>query len=227
MQVRTIPSLPAHRVLLSVTACPPPKPGYYTEVEGEKGIPDYFLRSPKARQRKERTALKRPMPIYEFYCSDCHRIYRFLSRRPDVTKRPACPRCARPELERQISLFAVSRRVGGSSDEELPEPEIDEASLERAMETLGREAESLDEDDPRQAARLMRELYGATGLKLGPAMEEAIRRMESGEDPDTLEEELGDALEKEDPFSGAGIKNFRSLSKRLTRPAVDDNLYDL
>ncbi len=38
------------------------------------------------------------------------------------------------------------------------------------------------------------------GLKMGAAMEEALSRMERGEDPDKVEAEMGDLLEGEDPF---------------------------
>jgi putative FmdB family regulatory protein len=169
------------------------------------------------------------MPIYEFYCCDCHRVFKFLARRQGIDRRPACPRCERPELEKQVSLFAVSRgrkEVDAGEDGE-PELDLDEDKMERAMELLEREASDLDEDDPRQAAHLMRRLYDSTGLRLGPAMEEAIQRMESGEDPDAIEEQMGDALEAEDPFLGAGVKGIRGLRRRLLPPEVDDKLYDL
>ena len=59
-------------------------------------------------------------------------------------------------------------------------------------------------------------------------VEEAIRRMESGEDPDKIEEEMGDLLDAEDPLLGepAGGR-LRNLSKKLRPPNVDDTLYDL
>ena len=31
------------------------------------------------------------MPVYEFYCPDCHMIFNFLSRRIDTRKRPPPP----------------------------------------------------------------------------------------------------------------------------------------
>ena len=65
------------------------------------------------------------------------------------------------------------------------------------MEALAGEFEGVDEEDPRQAARLMRKLYDATGMKLGAGVEEAIRRMESGEDPDKIEKDVESVLPKE------------------------------
>jgi hypothetical protein len=92
---------------------------------------------------------------------------------------------------------------------------------------MARETESLDEDDPRQVARLMRKLYDSTGLPLGPGMEEAMRRLEAGEDPETIEEQMGDALESEDAVFGAegGVRS--AARRRIRPPAVDETLYEM
>jgi len=182
------------------------------------------------------------VPIYEFYCADCHTIYNFLSRRVNTTKRPSCPKCGRPKLERKVSRVAIGR--GGKKDDseggeggegegddfDLP-PGVDEKKLERAMMELASEAEHMDENDPRQMAQLMRKLSQATGLQFGGAMEEAIRRLEAGEDPDAIEEDLGDLLDEEEPFfqepSGEKKKKLRGIVRRLRPPNVDENLYDL
>ena len=173
------------------------------------------------------------MPIYEFYCRDCHTVFNFFARRANVAARPSCPRCGRPKLQREISRFAVARgarepaaaATGGEDD--LP-PGMDESKLEQVMEELGREADSLDEDDPRQAAQLMRKLHERTGMPLSGKMEEAMRRMEAGEDPDQIEQEMGDVLDEEDPLLGAEPgRRLRGLAKRLRAPAVDETLYDL
>jgi len=49
------------------------------------------------------------MPIYEFYCVDCHTVFNFFSRRIDTEKRPSCPRCGRPGLERRLQQFQQSQ----------------------------------------------------------------------------------------------------------------------
>jgi len=165
------------------------------------------------------------MPIYEFYCPACHRIFNFLSRSIDVERRPACPKCGRPDLSRRVSAFAISK---GRKEEAQDDPlaKLDESKLEKAMESLAGEAEGLNEEDPRQASRLMRKLFEATGMPIGGGMEEALRRMEAGEDMEKIEQDLGDVLE-EDPFS-AGLKQGGSAGlRRMLPPSVDSTLYEM
>jgi hypothetical protein len=74
---------------------------------------------------------------------------------------------------------------------------------------------------------MMRKLYESTGMQLGGGMEEAIRRMEAGEDPDKIEEEMGDLLDEDEPLFGNSVKKLRGLPKRFRPPEVDETLYDL
>ena len=162
------------------------------------------------------------MPIYEFYCETCNTVFSFFSRGVNTTKIPDCPKCRRA-LRRQMSLFAKVAR-GKEEPAEDGMPPLDEAKMEKAMAMLAGEAEKISEDDPRQAAQLMRKLTDATGLTLGAGMEEALNRLEKGEDPDRIEEEMGDLLEGEEPFL-AGGKEKRG--RRKPKPRVDETLYDL
>ncbi len=163
------------------------------------------------------------MPIYEFYCRDCNTIYNFFSKYVNTNKIPLCPRCKDSKLSRQASVFAVAGRAKEGSDaDDLP---FDESKMEKAMQMLEREAGNINEEDPKQAAALMRKLSDVAGLKLGSGMDEAIRRLERGEDPDSIESEMGDILEQEDPFSLSGKKGA-GRSKR-TAPLRDETLYDL
>ncbi len=93
------------------------------------------------------------------------------------------------------------------------------------MSMLAGEMDGIDEEDPRQAVRLMRKLSDMTGLHLGEGMEEALRRMERGEDLEQIEQEMGDLLESEEPFL-PGQKAAKG-TKRRTQPRVDETLYDL
>jgi putative FmdB family regulatory protein len=178
------------------------------------------------------------VPIYEFYCPDCHRVFSFLSRTVDTARRPACPRCHRADLSRRVSLFAISKGraepTKAPTDAEMPglPPGMDEHKLQAAMESLAHEAEGLDESDPRQGIQLMRRLFEATGMPIGKGMEEALRRIEGGEDPDKVEEEMGDLLEDALGLDGGaetpsdGRRRLGSLRRALP-PSVDPELHEL
>jgi putative FmdB family regulatory protein len=163
------------------------------------------------------------MPIYEFYCRKCNTLYSFFSRSVNTEKIPSCPRCKKVRLQRRMSVFAkISQRNEGAAPEAMPG--FDESMMEKAMEMLASEAGGIDENDPRQAARLMRKLTDATGLSLGEKMEEALARMEKGEDPEKIEEEMGDSISEDELFVMA---KKAAKGKKGAAPRVDDKLYDL
>ena len=175
------------------------------------------------------------MPMYEFFCPDCNTIYTFLSRTVNTDKKPACPQCKRPDLDRMISRFAVTGKAkepsagegpeGGGAMPDLP---IDEARMEKAMETLASQAEGIDEENPRQAADLMRKFSELTGLKLGDKMEDALSRIEAGEDPEALEKEM-EGLDESDLFKLDGIGEGATKSKAVKKraPMRDETLYEM
>jgi putative FmdB family regulatory protein len=163
------------------------------------------------------------MPMYEFYCHSCNTIYTFFSRTVNTEKTPDCPACKTSTLTRQVSRFSFtgSSKKDQESDSEYPDIPIDESKMERAMQALASEAENINEDDPRQAANLMRKLTDMTGLKLGDKMEDALSRMEAGEDPEAIEEQLGD-IDESDLF-----KVDSPRSSRQKRPVRDETLYEM
>ncbi len=171
------------------------------------------------------------MPIYEFYCADCHTLFSFLARTPNTRKRPGCPRCKRPRLERRASAFAISS--GRAERDPDDGPALDENGMDAAVARLASEAEQIDENDPRQIAGMMRRLFDAARMPMGDAMQEAVRRMEGGEDPDAIEAEMGDLLEGEDALfdesaTGEARGNrLRRLRRRVLPPQVDPTLHDL
>ena len=163
------------------------------------------------------------MPVYECFCPDCHTVFNFFSRRVDTETRPACPRCGRPDLARQASLFAISKRRSegdAECDPGLPAG-VDEERMMRALASMEGEMEALDDADPEQAARLMRRLFDASGLQLGGSMAEAIRRMEAGEDPDQIDGGTGrrpaGKTRSADPdrWQGGWSDALRSLRREL------------
>ena len=123
-----------------------------------------------------------------------------------------------------MSAFAFTGQAKETeAGEDLP---FDEGKMEKAMQMLAGEADRIDEDDPRQAANLMRKLTDMTGMELGEGMQEALRRMEGGEDPEQVEAEMGDLLESEDPFLLPAKKGRTGIAGRR-QPDRDETLYDL
>lgn len=166
------------------------------------------------------------MPIYEFYCPDCHTVFNFFSARIDTTSSPACPLCERAGLGRKPSRFATLQKTGaGDAAEGDFMAGLDETRLEGAMESLMQEMGGMENaEDPRAMGHVMRRFSELSGLEMGDRMEELIARMEAGEDPESLEQEMGDELD------GEGFDDFFKLEKavaRKRRPKVDDELYFL
>jgi putative FmdB family regulatory protein len=160
------------------------------------------------------------MPVYEFYCADCHAIFNFLSRRVNIQKRPACPRCNKLGLEKQVSPFAISKNLQQQAD---GLPDLDESRIEQAMMALAGEMENMNEEDPKAMASFMRKFSGMTGMHLGEGAEEALSRLEAGEDPEQIESEMGDLFDGDTLFQ----KKMKRFKKNYLPPEHDDTLYTL
>jgi hypothetical protein len=148
------------------------------------------------------------MPIYEYYCPDNHTIYQFYAKTLAQGKLvPRCPDNPKFRLRKLVSAFAVTS--GGKKDDvaELkPSPApggdpAEDARMEAAMGAMEKEFSSVDENDPRAMARMMRRMSELTGEKIDGEMEEVVRKLEEGADPDSLDEQLGgDAPGESDPY---------------------------
>lgn len=152
------------------------------------------------------------MPIYEFACDRCRKIYQFFFRSAAGSRKPSCPDCQRKGMRRLMSGFAVKKRTAGEGGADA-EPDLDPVRMERAMAKLERQMEGLDENNPREMGRFMRHMMKETGMELDAEMETAIRRLEAGEDPDRIEEDMGDVLSDGGP---AGESSY----------GYDDTLYE-
>ena len=165
------------------------------------------------------------MPIYEFACPKCRRIYSFLSKRVNPDRLPVCPKCGNKKLKREISRFAMSRGlkepVAATSGEEggPPMPDMDDPRVERAMMEMERDMEHLDENNPKHMAHMMRKMKDLMPPGSMPKeLDVAIKRLEAGEDPEKIEADMGDVLGDlmGGPEGGAGGGEY----------AKDSGLYD-
>jgi hypothetical protein len=148
------------------------------------------------------------MPIYEYYCQDNHTIYQFYAKTLAQGKLvPKCPDNPKFKLSKLVSAFAVTK--GGKGDESAePKPDTspgdpaEDARMEAAMGAMEKEFSGVDENDPKAMARMMRKMSDMTGEKIDGEMEEVVRKLEEGADPDSLEEQLGggEAPEGGDPY---------------------------
>ncbi len=162
------------------------------------------------------------MPVYEFLCASCNRIYSFHSFKVASTKVPSCPKCGAADLTRVPSRFGVNAARKSASEAAAGEngSDLEDPRMEREMMRLAAELENMDENDPRQMAAAVRRMTELAGEPVTPTMEEMIRRLEAGEDPEKVEEELGDALEEEMGEEGGGMLGGAP-------PERDDGLYPM
>jgi hypothetical protein len=174
------------------------------------------------------------MPIYEFFSPKTDKIYSFYARSLRFAgKTPRCPENPKFPMERVISSFAVTGRAQEKKETPGGDPMLDDPRMEKVMAEMERDFSGMDEEnpDPRQLAQMMRKMSSITGEKMPETMNEMIRRMEAGEDPEKLEAEYGDALEDFDPAAGGegtaeedagGVKRVRAR-----RPQRDPMLYEI
>jgi len=139
------------------------------------------------------------MPIYEFACPKCRRIYSFLSKRVNPEHLPVCPKCGNKKLSKQVSRFAMSKglkeSVGGADEGGPAMPDLDDPRVERAMMEMERDMANLDENNPKHMAHMMRKMKDIMPPGSVPKeLDTAIKRLEAGEDPEKIEADMGDVL---------------------------------
>jgi hypothetical protein len=183
------------------------------------------------------------MPIYEYYCPDNHTVYQFYAKTfAQGQTIPKCPQNPKFRMQKMLSSFAVTSG-GRSSDAPPPEPNaggespLEDAKMEAAMGEMEREFSNVDENDPRAMARMMRRMSDLTGEKIDGEMEEVVRKLEEGTDPEELEEQLGGGGMPEggDPYGEGGGDGAPPADPREPKhrfrvrraaPARDPKLYD-
>src|ERR1700690_2527235 len=141
------------------------------------------------------------MPIYEFACPKCRKIFSFLSKRLTPDRLPVCPQCGPKKMSKQISRFARSKGVkepaagGEMAGDDPPLPDLDDPRVERAMMEMERDMEHLDEKNPRHMARMMKKMKDLMPPGSMPKeLDTAIKRLEAGEDPEKIEADMGGEL---------------------------------
>jgi hypothetical protein len=183
------------------------------------------------------------MPIYEFYCSENHKIYQFYAKTLAQGQTvPKCPDNPAFSMVKLVSKFAVT--TSGKSGKSKIEGEesagggpdaAEDPRMEAAFGAMEREFSGVDENDPRAMGRMMRRMAELTGEKMDGGMEEVVRKLEEGADPESLEEQMGGTDAGDDSY-GEGMpppdaaKELREKRQRFRvrhrAPIRDPKLYD-
>ena len=81
---------------------------------------------------------------------------------------------------------------------------MDPNQAEGVMKELEGAMNGMDDEnpDPRQMGQLMRKMCEITGERMDEPMEEVVRKLEEGMDPDALEERMGNFWEMMDWMKG-------------------------
>jgi putative FmdB family regulatory protein len=169
------------------------------------------------------------MPIYEFACPKCRVVFNFLSKRTNPDRLPTCPKCGNKRMEKQMSGFAM---LGGAKEPAAsvgedpggpPGPDMDDPRMMRAMSEMERDMEHLDENNPKHMAHMMRKMKDLMPPGMLPKeMDVAIKRLEAGEDPEKIEEDMGDVFGE----MGEGDEEGGGMGRGGGGYSRDSGLYD-
>lgn len=116
------------------------------------------------------------MPTYDFRCLSCRKRFDlFLTYAQYGSVAVACPHCKSDQVQRRINRVRIAK-----SDERRMADLADPAALD-----------GLDED-PRALGRMMRNMSGELGEDMGPEFDEVVNRLEAGQSPEQIEQDLPD-----------------------------------
>ncbi|MBN1874157.1 MAG: zinc ribbon domain-containing protein [Anaerolineae bacterium] len=121
------------------------------------------------------------MPIYEYRCRQCHRRFSIFWRTFAAVDETHinCKHCGSQNVRRLVSKVRVLR-----SEDSVMEDMADPS-------TWG----DIDENDPKSMGRFMRRMANELGEEageLGPEFDEVIDRLEAGQDPEQIEQDMPD-----------------------------------
>jgi hypothetical protein len=172
------------------------------------------------------------MPIYEFMSRDTGKIYSFFAHSISYAeKTPLCPDGKKYKMQKVVSGFSITGKKeepleipgqDAGTDPNDPFAGMDPNQAEKVMKELECAMGGMDEDnpDPKQMGQLMRKMCEMTGETMDEPMEEVVRKLEEGVDPDELEDRMGDFLgdEESGPIPGGEEGDLKeSVKTRLKK----------
>lgn len=136
-------------------------------------------------------------------------------------------------MEKQLSRFAAPKGApepgaGGDEVGAGDSPDFEDPKVMRAMAEIERDMDHLDENNPRHMARVMKKMKDALPPGTMPReLDDAIKRLEKGEDPEKVEADMEDVLgsglgldeDEQEEHGGGSLGGPSSYSR-------DTQLYD-
>jgi len=178
------------------------------------------------------------MPIYEFYCPSKGKIYSFFARSLSYAGEiPLCPDGKHLKMVKMLSGFSIcgnhleeTNGESGAGHDDDPFSRLNESQAKQVMRELEGAVNTMDDDnpDPKQMGALMRRMCDLTGEKMDEGMEEVVRKLEEGTDPEELEERIeGMDAPDDGDLKSSNEDSMNSTSKQLQKKIVrDTNLYE-
>jgi putative FmdB family regulatory protein len=116
------------------------------------------------------------MPNYEYRCLSCRkRFEKFFTYSQYGSVAVTCPYCKSETVQRKVGRIRIAR-----SDESRVDDFSDPSSLDGL------------EEDPRALGRMMRKMSGELGEEMPPEFDEVVGRLEAGQSPEQIEQDLPD-----------------------------------
>ena len=143
------------------------------------------------------------MPIYEFMSRETGKIYSFFAHSPSYAEKRHHFVLTEKNIKngKVMSGFSITGQKeeppempnAPGADPNDPFAGMDPAKAEQVMRELKELWGGMDDEnpDPKQMGHLMRKMCEMTGESMDEQMEEVVRKLEEGADPDELEDRMG------------------------------------
>ena len=117
------------------------------------------------------------MPTYDFICNNCNQRFDvFLTFAEYGKKKVSCTHCKSKDVRRRMTKVRIAK-----SEDSRMESMADKFSGFENMD-----------DDPKEMARVMKQMGTEMGEELPPEFDEVVDRLESGQSPDEIESAIPD-----------------------------------
>jgi putative FmdB family regulatory protein len=128
------------------------------------------------------------MPSYDFLCLDCKHCFEVRISFVDYGKsKVACRFCGSSNIQRRIGRIRIARSDDARM-EDFDNPE--------SIDSL--------EQDPKAMGTMLRKMKSQVGQEVGPEFDEVVSRLESGQTPEKIEQDLPELGNTGADLGGAG-----------------------